>query len=233
MSTLGSCETWVSRSIKRFFQLLLKDAFITRFGYNGPRHTLLFRDLAFLPHVIQTDLPWRRIRLELVRSFLDIDSRRWGHCLHAPHSLDRSSARLVDIEMLSLITASAYSKLSLPDEGFVFMEPGHWHAPKQPKRDVRMRKCKRLRAKGPICLQETKWSASEKEVLLQHIPGLQIAEFPCYPHTRWSLVRGCCCTCASWLCIKGLERLLPSLLTEPANITLCPSISTLIEFDRI
>ena len=97
MSTLGSCETWVSRSIKRVFQLLLKDAFTSRFGYNGPRHTLLFRDLAFLPHVIQTDLPWRRIRLELVRSFLDIDSRRWGHCLHAPHSLDRSSARLVDI----------------------------------------------------------------------------------------------------------------------------------------
>ena len=33
-----------------------------------------------------------------------------------------------------------------------------------------------LLAKGPICLQETKWSASEKEVLMQHIPGLQIAE---------------------------------------------------------
>ena len=52
----------------------------------------------------------------------------------------------------------------------------NWHTPKQPKRDVRMRRCKRLLAKGPICLQETKWSASEKEVLMQHIPGLQIAE---------------------------------------------------------
>ena len=82
---------------KRVFQLLLEDAFATRFGYSGPRHTLFIRDLAFLPHVIQTDLPWRRIRLELVRSFLDIDCRRWGHCLVAPHSLDRSSARLVEI----------------------------------------------------------------------------------------------------------------------------------------
>ena len=88
--------------------------------------------------------------------------------------------------------------------------------------------------KGPICLQETKWSASEKEVLLQHIPGLQIAESLATPTPGGTLVRGCCCTCASWLCIKGLpqpwskaERLLPSLLTEPANITLCPSISTL------
>ena len=84
MSTLGSCDAWVSRSVKRVCQLLRKDAFTSKFGYNGPRHTLLFRDLAFLPHVIQTDLPWRRIRLDLVRSFLNIDDRRWNQCLAAP-----------------------------------------------------------------------------------------------------------------------------------------------------
>ena len=108
-----------------FFQLLLKDAFITRFGYNGPRHTLLFRDLAFLPHVIQTDLPWRRIRLELVRSFLDIDSRRWGHCLHAPHSLDRSSARLVNIGN-ALLNYRLSIQQTVPTRMKVlyFMEPG-------------------------------------------------------------------------------------------------------------
>ena len=177
MSTLGSCDAWVSRSIKRVFQLLLKDAFTSRFGYNGPRHTLLFRDLAFLPHVIQTDLPWRRIRLELVRSFLDIDSRRWGHCLSAPHSLDRSSARLVDIGN-ALLNYRISIQQTVPTRMKVLYSWNldNWHAPKQPKRDVRMRKCKRLLAKGPICLQETKWSASEKEVLMQHIPGLQIAE---------------------------------------------------------
>jgi len=54
---------------------------------SGPLLTIiLVRDLAFLPHVIQTDLPWRRIRLELVRSFLDIDCRRWGHCFRLPLS---------------------------------------------------------------------------------------------------------------------------------------------------
>ena len=182
MSTLGSCETWVSRSIKRFFQLLLKDAFTTRFGYNGPRHTLLFRDLAFLPHVIQTDLPWRRIRLELVRSFLD------RHCLHAPHSLDRSSARSVDIGN-ALLNYRLSIQQTVPTRMKVLYSWNldNWHAPKQPKRDVRMRKCKRLLAKGPICLQETKWSASEKEVLLQHIPGLQIAEsLATTPGGHWS-----------------------------------------------
>ena len=163
---------WVSRSIKRFFQLLLKDAFTSRFGYSGPRHTILIRDLAFLPHVIQTDLPWRRIRLELVRSFLDIDPRRWGHCLVAPHSLDRSSARLVGIGNALLNYRISFQQ-TVPTRIKVLYS---WNLDKQPKRDVRMRKCKALLAKGPICLQETKWSASEKEVLMQHIPGLQIAE---------------------------------------------------------
>ena len=174
MSTLGSCDAC---SIKRVFQLLLKDAFTSRFGYNGPRHTLLIRDLAFLPHVIQTDLPWRRIRLELVRSFLNIDFRRWGHCLAAPHSLDRSSARLVEIGN-ALLNYRISIQQTVPTRMKVLYSWNldNWHAPKQPKRDVRMRKCKTLLAKGPICLQETKWSASEKEVLMQHIPRLQIAE---------------------------------------------------------
>ena len=170
MSTLGSCDVGVSRSIKKVFQLLLKDAFATRFGYSGPRHTILIRDLAFIPHVIQTDLPWRRIRLELVRTYLDIDCRRWGHCLVAPHSLDRSSARLVEIGN-ALLNYRINIQQTVPTWNL-----DSWHAPKQPKRDLRMRKCKALLAKGPICLQETKWSASEKEVLMQHIPGLQIAE---------------------------------------------------------
>ena len=61
------------------------------------------------------------------------------------------------------------------------MEPEQLACSQTAKRNVRMRKCKRLLAEGPICLEETKWSASEKEVLLQHIPGLQIAEFLATP----------------------------------------------------
>ena len=177
MSTLGSCETGVSRSIRKVFQLLLNDAFATRFGYNGPRHTTLIRDLAFVPHVIQTDLPWRRIRLELVCISLNIDIHRWERCLVAPHSLDRNSSRLVEVGK-ALLNHRIDIQQIVPTRlrTLYSWNLDSWHTPKQPKRDLKMRKCKTLLAKGPICLQETKWSASEKEVLMQHIPGLQIAE---------------------------------------------------------
>ena len=127
--------------------------------------------------MIHTDLPWRRIRLEFVRTSLNTDSRRWGHCLTAPHSLDRSSARLVEVGN-ALLNYRISIQQTVPTRIRVLYSWNldNWHAPKQPKRDLRMRKCKALLTKGPICLQETKWSASEKEVLMQHIPGLQIAE---------------------------------------------------------
>ena len=177
MSTLGSCDAGVCRSIKKVFQLLLKDAFASRFGYNGPRHTLVIRDLSFLPHVLYTGLPWRRTRIESVRMKFGIDSRQWNNCLVAPHSLDRGTPQLVNIGK-ALLHYRINTQQIVPTRmrALYSWNLDSWHAPKRPKSDVKMRKCKALLAKGPICLQETKWSASEKEVLMQHIPGLQIAE---------------------------------------------------------
>ena len=153
MSTLGSCNVEGSRSIRKVFQLLLKDAFATRFGYSGPRHTILIRDLAFVPHVIQTDLPWRRIHLELVRTHLDIDIRKWEHCLVAPPSLDRTSARLVEVGK-ALLNYRINIQQIVPTRmrALYSWNLDSWHTPKQPKRDLKMRKCKTLLAKGPICL---------------------------------------------------------------------------------
>ena len=81
------------------------------------------------------------------------------------------------LERLSLIIASIFSK---------WFPPGCEHCthgtltvgilPNSLSVIWRCGSAKTLLAKGPICLQETKWSASEKEVLMQHIPGLQIAE---------------------------------------------------------
>ena len=111
------------------------------------------------------------------------------------HSLGCSSARLVDIgNALLNYRLSIQQTVATRMKILYSWNLNNWHASKQPKRDVRMRKYKRL---GPICLQETKSSASEKEVLLQHIPGLQIAE---------SLTTSTRCTFAAWLCIKRLPQ---------------------------
>ena len=162
------------------------------------------------------------------------------HYLSAPHSLDRSSARLVDIGN----TLHNYRRISIQQTVPTRMKVlyswnlDNWHAPKQPKRDVRMRKSKRLLAKGPICLQETKWSASEKEVLMQHIPGLQIAESlaTSTPGGHWSF--GVAVLVPPGYVLKDSHNLVQRravaalIADRTSHITLCLSISTQIKFDR-
>ena len=146
---MGSCEAGVSRSIRKVFQLLLKDAFAACSGYNGPRHTILIRDLAFIPHVIQTDLPWRRIRLDFVRMALNIDIPSWERCLVASHSLDRKSSRLEEVWKTLLNYRINIQQIVLTRLRVLFSwNLGSWHTPKQPRRDLKMRKCKTLLAKG-------------------------------------------------------------------------------------
>ena len=40
--------------------------------------------------------------------------------------------------------------------------------------EYKLRRCKRLLRKGPVCLQETKWTGAEIEHLYQQIPGIRI-----------------------------------------------------------
>jgi len=40
--------------------------------------------------------------------------------------------------------------------------------------EYKLRRCKRLLRKGPVCLQETKWTGAEIEHLYQQIPGIRV-----------------------------------------------------------
>ena len=40
--------------------------------------------------------------------------------------------------------------------------------------EYKLRRCQRLLRKGPVCLQETKWTGTEVEYLYQQIPGIRV-----------------------------------------------------------
>ena len=40
--------------------------------------------------------------------------------------------------------------------------------------EYKLRRCQRLLRKGPVCLQETKWTGIEVEYLYQQIPGIRV-----------------------------------------------------------
>ena len=43
-------------------------------------------------------------------------------------------------------------------------------------REYKLRRCKQLLKKGPVCLQETKWTGAEIEHLYQQIPGIRVCQ---------------------------------------------------------
>lgn len=93
----------------------------------------------------------------------------WNRCLSSPYVLDRSCARLREVGMLFLDHCIQIKQVSILGTSIVGVVLNVL-------RKTKMRKCKRLLKQGPLCIQETKWSGSQKETVHQHIPGLQIAE---------------------------------------------------------
>lgn len=91
MVTLGNCAIGTCRSIKVLFKLLLQDAFINRFGFSMPSSLMHIRDLAFVPHLLNLAIPWRRVPLDTLRSSLQLNRLQWDACLCSPATFNRKS----------------------------------------------------------------------------------------------------------------------------------------------
>ena len=63
MVALGQCDQRVSSSVKRFFCSLLKQAFLTHFGFQCLPNLYHIRDLSFLPHLMRAPTPCRHIQI--------------------------------------------------------------------------------------------------------------------------------------------------------------------------
>ena len=53
-----------------------------------------------------------------------------------------------------------------------------WKRPKAPVDDPKMRRVKKLLKRGPVLLQETKWSHAQPGILAQYLAGTKIASAP-------------------------------------------------------
>ena len=177
MVTLGNCDIGTCRSIKVLFKLLLQDAFINHFGFSMPSSLMQIRDLAFVPHLLNLAIPWRRVPLDTLRTSLQLNSVQWDACLCSPVTLNRNSDVLVKSGKL-LLGHRVKVRQTIPTRLRVLFSwnMSSWGTPDRPKMDPKMRRCKQMLKRGPVCLQETKWSGSQRDALLQHIPGVQIAE---------------------------------------------------------
>ena len=157
--------------MKRLFCILVKQSFWHKFGFQCPQSLHRIRNLSFLPHLIKSTVPWRHIRISDLQR-----SEQWENCLASHEFKLQEHPELMRVgDDLLNYRIEVHQALPTRLKAALSWNMNSWQVPKSCREDPKMRRIKKLLKVGPVLLQETKWHHNQKEILLQHISGLQIA----------------------------------------------------------
>ena len=184
MTRLRHCSTEVIGSIKKMFTCLIKDAFKYRFKFQCPKYLCRVRDLSFLPHLLQCQMSWHEVTLSQLTFALEIPPNDLDMVLMQPSGLQpEEGTHPVGSRLLSY-RLDNNGALPTRMKSFYSWNLSSWTS--TAAQDYRLRRCRCLLKRGPICLQETKWKGSEPEAIYQGLPRGQDC-----PHTCGCLQRTC------------------------------------------
>ena len=176
MTRLRQCSTEVIGRIKKMFTCLIKEAFRYRFEFQCPKYLCRVRDLSFLPHLLQCQMSWHEVTLTQLALALDIPPNDLDLALMQPSLLQPEDGTHPVGNRLLSYRLDNNGALPTRMKSFYSWNLSSWVS--TATQDYRLRRCKRLLKRGPICLQETKWKGPETEALYQSLPGVQIVHTP-------------------------------------------------------
>ena len=176
MTRLHNCSTFTISQIRKLLAHVVRDAFYVRYGFKCPQHLQRIRDLSLLPHLLNTNRCWMDLYLQEVASLFELEENDLDACLHQPNLVNRweGSNRIAHPIGNSILDYRVKNNGSLPTRmrSLFSWNLNSWRT--IDSRDYKLRRCKRLLRKGPVCVQETKWSGNEVEHVYQMIPGVRV-----------------------------------------------------------
>ena len=134
------------------------------------------RDLSFLPHLLQCQMSWHEVTLTQLALALDIPPNDLDLALMQPSLLQPEDGTHPVGNRLLSYRLDNNGALPTRMKSFYSWNLSSWVS--TATQDYRLRRCRRLLKRGPICLQETKWKGPETETLYQSLPGVQIVHTP-------------------------------------------------------
>ena len=176
MTRLRQCSSEVIGLIKKMFTCLIKEAFRYRFKFQCPKYLCRVRDLSFLPHLLQCQMSWHEVTLTQLTLALDIPPNDLDLALMQPSRLQPEEGTHPVGNRLLSYRLDNNGALPARMKCFYSWNLSSWIS--TATQDYRLRRCRRLLKRGPICLQETKWKGPETEALYQGLPGVKIAHTP-------------------------------------------------------
>ena len=176
MDRLHSCSIVTIGLIRKLLVHVVRDAFYVRFGFRCPKHLHRIRDLSLLLHLLHTNRCWMDLHFREVASLFEKEENDFEVCLHQPSLVNKWNGpdRMEHPIGSAIINFRVSNKGSLPTRmrSLFSWNVNSWRI--FDSNEYKLRRCKRLLRKGPVCLQETKWSGAEIEHLYQQIPGIRV-----------------------------------------------------------
>ena len=179
MADLGCRSYQVIRALKEVFRLIIQSSFWHRFSFGCPSYMSSVRCLSFLPHVLGLNVCWRQVNLEQLSQGLGIQLHElltiieWPHlvknCFPVGHELG---------QRISTHRLNSHQGLPTRLRHLSCWNINSWRNPDRPSGDYKMRRVKRLLRKGPVLLQETRWSSGQEETVSQYLPGVTVCSAP-------------------------------------------------------
>ena len=176
---LGCLNPHAIRSLKKVFKVILQSTFWHRFSFGCPSYISNIRSLSFLPHALGSEGGWRQISVSFLCHALEITTQDLNVYCESPLSIrSRYPTGHWIAERALEHRLSTHQGLPTRLRHLSCWNINSWQYPKPPQGDSKMRWVKRLVRKGPVLLQETKWTGGQEEILAQHLPGVTVCSAP-------------------------------------------------------
>ena len=127
--------------------------------------------------VLHTNRCWMDLRFSEVASLFEKEVNDFEVCLYQPCLINKWNGpdRMEHPIGSTIIDFRINNNGSLPTRmrSLFSWNVNSWRTFNS--NEYKLRRCKRLLRKGPVCLQETKWTGAEVEHLYQQIPGIRVS----------------------------------------------------------
>ena len=178
-ANLGCLNPHAIRSLKKVFKVILQSTFWHRFSFGCPSYISSIRSLSFLPHALGCEGGWRQISVSFLRHALELTTQDLNAYCESPLSIRaRYPTGHWIVERALEHRLSTHQGLPTRLRHLSCWNINSWQYPKPPQGDSKMRWVKRLVRKGPVLLQETKWTGGQEEILAQYLPGVTVCSAP-------------------------------------------------------
>ena len=182
---LGALPSFFLTSIRKDFVRQIMDVYYFKYNCRAPRPFCKISSLSFLPHVMQFNLDWKSIPIDLffarfavqydVASTFDM-SQLFDHWQIARssqqfhHFCDQLFAHRIHVRQNLLVSLKKITTWNISG----------WRPPTQ-RGDFKMSVIRRHLKKGPVCLQETRWTSSMTIGMQQRFNAVQICSSDAIP----------------------------------------------------